>query len=340
MSLLIIILRSSMRISITNENGILIKYGNMKIALDPYKASDADLVFVSHAHIDHAHPQKNDTKVLASIETALLAKERGIDLGKTEQELQGFELIDSGHILGSRGLLIDGKIFYTGDLATRPRAFLNKGKSVKCDILIIESTYGKNNFHFPPLAKVLDEVNRFISDLFSRGIPVVLMGYPLGKAQVLSYLFSSWDPIYVHKSVQRMNDAYAQMGIELRNFTSYQEAVEKDLLRRKPWILISPLWGGRTNFVKGLKKRYNAVTMAFSGWSIEPSYKYAMSLDHAFPLSDHCDFDELIKFVKDCEPKRVYTVHGFSSELANYLRRLGYDAIPLLGAQKSLDESL
>ncbi|MGQ9469256.1 MAG: MBL fold metallo-hydrolase [Nitrososphaerales archaeon] len=329
-----------MRVTITNENGILIKYSNMKIALDPYKASDADLVFVSHAHIDHAHSQKNDTKILASEETALLAKERGTDLGKTEQELKGFELIDSGHILGSRGLLIDGKIFYTGDLATRPRAFLNKGKSVKCDILIIESTYGINRFHFPPLAKVLDEVNRLISDLFSRGIPVVLMGYPLGKAQVLSYLFSSWDPIYVHKSVQRMNDAYAQIGIELREFISYQEAVEKDLLKRKPWVLISPLWGGRTNFVKGLKKKYNAVTIAFSGWSMESSYKYAMSLDYAFPISDHCDFDELINFVKDCEPRKVYTVHGFSSELANHLRRLGYSATPLLGAQKSLDESL
>ncbi|MEM2872916.1 MAG: MBL fold metallo-hydrolase RNA specificity domain-containing protein [Nitrososphaerales archaeon] len=332
-------LRIGVKVSISNDNGILIKYRNMRIALDPCKAIDTDLVFVSHAHIDHAHPQKDDTRVLASKETTLLAKERGIDIGRTKQELEGFELIDSGHILGSRSLLIDGKILYTGDLAARPRAFLNKGKSMKCDTLIIESTYGKNSFHFPPLAKLLDEVNRLISDLFSRGIPVVLMGYPLGKAQILSYLFSSWDPIYVHGSVQRMNDAYSKLGIELRDFIPYQEAVEKDLLKRRPWILISPMWSGRTNFIKGLKKRYNAVTIAFSGWSMEPSYKYAMSFDYAFPLSDHCDFDELIKFVKDCEPKKVYTVHGFSSELASYLKKLGYDATPLLSSQKSLDES-
>ncbi|MEM3768623.1 MAG: MBL fold metallo-hydrolase [Nitrososphaerales archaeon] len=311
----------------------------MKIALDPLKVIDADLIFVSHAHIDHIHPQKDDAIILTSEETDLLAKRRGIDLGKTVQELNGFELIDSGHILGSRGLLIDGKIFYTGDLATRSRAFLNKGKSVKCDILIIESTYGKNNFHFPPLEKILDEVNKIISNLFSRGIPVVLMGYPLGKAQVLSYLFSSWNPIYVHESVQKMNEAYSQLGIKLRDFIPYHEAFEKDLLKRRPWILIAPLWSGRTNFVKGLKRRYNAVTIAFSGWSVEPSYKYAMSFDYSFPLSDHCDFDELIKFVKDCEPKKVYTIHGFSSELASYLRKLGYDATPLLGSQKSLEES-
>ncbi len=329
-----------MNISIANDNGVSIKYGKMRIALDPSKASDADLVFVSHAHVDHAHPQKNDVKVLTSKETALLANERGIDLGKTKQELEGFELLDSGHILGSRGLLIDEKIFYTGDLATRPRAFLNEGKSVKCDVLIIESTYGRSDYHFPPLAKVLDEVNRLISDLFSRGVPVVIMGYPLGKAQVLSHLFSSWDPVYVHGSVQRMNEAHSKVGIQLREFTSYQEAVEKDLLRRRPWVMISPLWSGRTNFVRALKKKYNAVTIAFSGWSIQSSYKYAMSFDYAFPLSDHCDFDELVKFVKECGPRKVYTVHGFSSEFANYLRETGYDASPLLNAQKSLDESL
>jgi putative mRNA 3-end processing factor len=166
------------------------------------------------------------------------------------------------------------------------------------------------------------------------------MGYPLGKAQVLSYLFSSWEPIYVHESVQKMNEAHAKMGIGLNNFVPYQEAKEKGLLMRKPWILISPVWSGRTNFVKGLKNRYNAVTVAFSGWSVEPSYKYVMGFDHAFPMSDHCDFDELVRFVKECNPKRVYTVHGFSSELASRLRRLGYDASPLLGSQISLDESL
>ncbi|MGQ9719270.1 MAG: MBL fold metallo-hydrolase RNA specificity domain-containing protein [Nitrososphaerales archaeon] len=329
-----------MKPSITNMNGILVKYGNTKIALDPHNPQGVDVVFVSHAHLDHMYNVKSEVKVLTSAETAFLARARGYDLGETMEESSGFQLMDSGHILGSCGLLIGGEVFYTGDLALRPRAFLKRGKSVKCDVLIIESTYGMDHFRFPPLEKVLDEVNRLISDLFSRGIPVVLMGYPLGKAQVLSYLFSSWEPIYIHESVQRMNEAHAKMGIGLNNFVPYQEAKEKGLLMRKPWILISPVWSGRTNFVKGLKDRYNAVTVAFSGWSVEPSYKYAMGFDHAFPMSDHCDFDELVRFVKECNPKKVYTVHGFSSELASRLRRLGYDASPLLGSQRSLDESL
>ncbi|MCP8310387.1 MAG: MBL fold metallo-hydrolase [Candidatus Methylarchaceae archaeon HK01M] len=317
------------RFSITSKNGISIEYNEMKIVLDPHKASDGDVVFISHAHIDHMHTPKRGTKVLASKETAFLAKERSFDLGETEQELDGFQLIDSGHILGSRGLLINEDIFYTGDFITRPRAFLSRCQSVKCKTLIIESTYGKDYFYFPPLTKILNEVNRLISDLFSQGIPVVLMGYPLGKGQVLSYLFSSWDPIYVHETVQKMNDAYIKMGVDLRKFVSYREAIDKGLLRKKPWILIAPMTSRRKDFVRLLKKRFNAVTVAFSGWSVLTSYKYAMSYDYAFPLSDHCDFDELVNFIKDCEPEKVYTVHGFSSELASHLRERGYDAIPL-----------
>ena len=34
-----------------------------------------------------------------------------------------FSLIDSGHILGAKGLLFDD-VFYTGDICTRDRAFL------------------------------------------------------------------------------------------------------------------------------------------------------------------------------------------------------------------------
>ena len=45
-----------------------------------------------------------------------------------------------------------------------------------------------------------------------------------------------------------------------------------------------------------------------------------------FPISDHADFPDLIEFVKQVNPKRVLTLHGFAADFAQTLRELGYDA--------------
>jgi len=61
-------------------------------------------------------------------------------------------------------------------------------------------------------------------------------------------------------------------------------------------------------------------------------------VDEAFPLSDHCGFDELMEFVRRCSPKKVFTTHGFAKELAMHIRRdLGIDAQPLVSRQRTLD---
>ena len=48
--------------------------------------------------------------------------------------------------------------------------------------------------------------------------------------------------------------------------------------------------------------------------------------DVAFPLSDHADYDELLRYVELVQPKRVLTVHGFAAEFAADLRRRGIEA--------------
>jgi putative mRNA 3-end processing factor len=48
------------------------------------------------------------------------------------------------------------------------------------------------------------------------------------------------------------------------------------------------------------------------------------------PMSDHCDYKDLVQVVKKCTPKKVYTFHGFAIDFAKTLRKLGFDAEPLL----------
>jgi putative mRNA 3-end processing factor len=317
-------------ISIANGNGITVNTPSFSVALDPRTPSHCDYTFVSHAHIDHVHVPDGRSKVIASKETKELAKMRGYDLGKFHHDLSGIETIDSGHILGSRAVLIADKILYTGDLCARDRAFLKGFKGLKCKTLIIESTYGRRHYIFPDMKTITSQVNEFISECFDRCCPVILTGYPLGKAQMISYLFDAWEPVYVHESVYKMNAGYIKLGIELKGFEQFSGTKRsEEKLARGPWVLIAPSLSGNSSFVRTMKEKFNAAIATFSGWAMDSRYRYSRNLDRAFPLSDHCDFQELVDFVKSCAPSKIYTVHGFSIDFASYLRGLGFDAEPL-----------
>jgi putative mRNA 3-end processing factor len=75
-----------------------------------------------------------------------------------------------------------------------------------------------------------------------------------------------------------------------------------------------------------MKSRYGAVTIGFTGWAIGNRYRYMMGLDYVLPLSDHCDYNELLAAVRQCRPEKVYTFHGFAKEFAEALMRIGFDA--------------
>jgi len=323
--------------TVRRSNGIVINKGNRRIFLDPAHTPLSGTAFVSHAHLDHARTPL--TEVLASRETAFLAGKRGIKYGSFKEGTPDLKLLDAGHILGSRGLLIDEEIFFTGDFVGRSRAFLKKAIATKCETLIMDTTFGRNEFIFPSIESIVDRVNRLIADFFSRGIPVVLMGYALGKAQIISHYFSHWDPIYATKSVLEMNEAHSVLGVRVgEGFREFDEVMRQGLLDRRPWILIAPMSNGNGSLIRSLKEKYGVITIAFSGWAIQPKYASSRSVDFAFPLSDHCDFNELVTFVKECSPKKIYTTNGFAAEFARHLRRIGFDAYPVGPTQRDLSD--
>src|SRR5207245_1464409 len=54
---------------------------------------------------------------------------------------------------------------------------------------------------------------------------------------------------------------------------------------------------------------------------------YRYQVDAVFPLSDHADYDDLIRYVDLVRPKRVLTLHGFAAEFARDLReKIGVEA--------------
>jgi putative mRNA 3-end processing factor len=317
--------------------GIIVEESGLRIALDPRGPVNADYVFISHAHSDHVPSSVQGSKVITSKETARLVREKGLKVDDFVEETSRLKLVDTGHILGARGILIDGRIFYTGDLAGRPRGFLPKGRQVSCDELILESTYGQPDYVFPALAEILNFANRTISTAFAGNRPVALMGYSLGKSQILSYLFQSWDVLYAYGSVQQYNLAYRELGVEMPESIWLKTAEDLAGLGRRPAIVVCPSFSARGNVREALKK-IDAVTIGFSGWATGSGYAYASKVSSALPLSDHADFKELVSFVEGAKPTKVHTVHGFTDDFALFLRTKGYDAKPLGQRQQPLTE--
>jgi len=324
--------------SVSANGGIQVDIGDRRYVLDPHGQVRSDYTFVSHAHLDHMHTPSKAERIIASAETRELAKARGYDLGRTIDEVEGVELLDSGHILGSRAIRIEDEVFYTGDASGRARAFLGKCRTRQARILVMETTYGSPEYVFPSTAKLVKEVNGLIASAYDRGTPVVLMGYPLGKAQLLSYFFSSWDPIIYSDSVALMNRIHISHGVPLKPGRRFDPSKGADDLPHGPWVMVSPMASGRSRVMAHLKKKYGAILVAFSGWALGSGYRYMMGADHSFPLSDHCDYQELISLVQGVSPEMVYTVHGFAAEFARDLRQMGFSARPLAAYQSSLTD--
>ncbi len=316
------------------KNGILCEIDDNKIFLDPKIPDQTGVNFVSHAHMDHL-PSKNGGTILASIETNHIANLRGFKMQNHVEEIDNFSLMDNGHILGSKGLIFND-VFYTGDICTRNRGFLSCEKIPKCKTLITECTFGLPEFVFPKLEEIVKQVNELISELYSKGIPVILMGYQLGKAQTITQLFGHWSPLYFHDSVKQMNELHQELGVPLVEGMGLSEAKKQGLLEKKPWIMVAPMMSERNKFVQEMKSKYGAVTIGFSGWAQSNKFSFGRRTDYSFAMSDHCDFNELVDLVIQSGAEQVYTVHGFVEEFATHLRKMGIQAQVL--RENSLDD--
>lgn len=315
------------------KNGILCEVDDKRVFLDPKNSDVNGINFVSHAHSDHL-PSKNGGTILSSIETSEIASLRGFKMENHVESLDDFSLIDSGHVLGAKGLLFDD-IFYTGDVCTRDRGFLKGAKIPKCKTLITECTFGLPEFVFPKLEDTLKQVNELISGLYGKGVPVILMGYQLGKAQTITQFFGHWGPLYLHDSIKDMNALHQKFGVPLNDGIGHTEAEKNGLLDKKPWVMVAPTMSSKNKFVQDMKSKYGAVTIGFSGWAQSIKYSFGRRTDYSITMSDHCDYNELIDMVVQSGAEQVYTIHGFVDEFAEDLRKRGISAQPLV--KNSLD---
>ncbi len=295
-------------------------------------ASDEEIVFVSHAHYDHISKHKN---VVLSIPTSRLMKVRSKSKRK-EHKLEFFKktnfkfkdkefsmtLLPAGHILGSAMLLIEvggSSILYSGDFKLHSHYASEKCVPRKAEFLIMETTFGKPEYKFPPIKEVSEQIIAFCKTTLSEKFTPVLLAYSLGKSQdLLSMLAKENLPILVHTQIHKLTQIYREFGYKFPNYEMFSRR------KMKGRVVIYPPSAANIDELFSVKPIKMA---AVTGWAIDKNAR--LKVDAAFPLSDHSDFYELIDFVRAVNPKKIFTTHGFATEFAATLHSFGFEAQPL-----------
>lgn len=310
-------------ISVHYERGVYLP--NENIWLDPWDAKP--FAFVSHAHSDHIAPHD---EIIVSERTSRLMQAR-LPAERHEHVLPfgrpstvrglAVTLLPAGHIFGSAQFFLEtdaGSLLYTGDFKLRPGRSAEATAWRQADTLTMETTYGLPRYRLPPTELVVQQIVAFCREALEEGATPVLLGYSLGKAQEIlcSLTEASLQPM-LHGSVYRMTRIYEQFG---QSFCDYERYDPKAVAGK---VLICPPSANRSRMIQGLTNKRVAM---ISGWAVEPNAIYRYQVDAAFPLSDHADYDDLLRYVELVQPKRVLTLHGFAAEFARDLRERGVEA--------------
>ena len=298
-----------------------------------------EVSLISHGHSDHTARHQRpiltpNTRLLLS---DYLSRSDPVTLEyhePLETEKYTLTLHPAGHCLGSAQALLQSKVsgervLYTGDFKVRPNAINEPLEPVPCDVLIMESTYGRPEYRFPPEEQVLATACQTLREWLSRGERPVVRGWRLGKAQELIYHFLDQGfEVLVEDSVYEIACTYRESGVdfpgEFHRFNGEPDgSIDGDWPEGQ--ILICPPGPGSSKNLSGIRgKRF----MDLTGWASAGGPQWSRRADASLPYSDHADFSELVAYVQQVKPKQVYTVNGFP-ELAAHLRQLGYPAVHL-----------
>ena len=196
---------------------------------------ERDRCYVSHGHSDHARVHGT---VIASVNSARVCRHRFARRSANEVffEEHAFNepwthgehrltLFPAGHVLGSSQLLIEGAagaFVYTGDFKLAPSYTCEAPEVKKCDVLLMECTFGRPQYVFPPRDEIEATIVGFATRALAAGCAPVFFAYSLGKAQeVMAILLRANVPVTAHGAVHAMSRVYEDAGVRLGAYAKY-----------------------------------------------------------------------------------------------------------------------
>jgi Cft2 family RNA processing exonuclease len=271
-------------------------------------------VFVSHAHADHC---SRADRIVCTPETAALHSARrgprdALAIPYDTPTRLGDALItlhSAGHCLGAAMLEVRtdrGTLVYTGDYKLRLNPFTPPSRIPRCDELVMECTFGEPRYVFPPDDLLVQRLYAFVDDAFAAGATPVVLAYALGKGQeALHHLTQHGYDVVLHGAIANLCRVHVALGHPFPGpgiWTSYKRG---EVGRR---VLLTTPSTRKTAMVQGLPARRICY---LTGWAFHPgAHNIYKGVDLVLPLSDHADYEELVRTARESGARRIYTVHG------------------------------
>lgn len=291
---------------------------------------------ITHAHGDHARIGSAHYHVAAP--GLPLMRER---LGEPARiEAHGFGLafklgeVDvslhpSGHMLGAAQIRMEhaGRVVVvSGDYKRQSDPTCRPFEPLACDVFVTESTFGWPVYRWPPIDEVIDVLLAWWDDCARRGVPALLFCYALGKAQRLlaELALRSDRTVHLHGAMLQPMQHYRDVGIALPPTEPLHEAARGKTLAGE--LIMAPPSAAGSPWMR----RFPHASTAFaSGWMQVRGNRRRRGFDRGFVVSDHADWDGLLRSVEETGARRIYVTHGDGDALTRYLVDRGHDALPL-----------
>ena len=290
---------------------------------------------VTHAHSDHARP--GHKSYLCHQQSLPLLKSR---LGK-KSVIEGLEynqmisingvkvsLHPAGHVFGSAQIRVehDGQIsVVTGDYKLEDDNLSTPFEPVICDTFFTECTFGLPVYRWPDQYQVYNEIDEWWRNNKQKNITSLLFGYSLGKSQrIFKNIDHGIGKVFVHKTVAAMNNAIVSAGGELPETILINE--KTNIEEMKGNLIIAPPSITSGSLLHGIGPISTAMA---SGW-VQTGKNFGRgNVNRGFILSDHVDWDALMRAIEMTGAENVITMHGYTSEVTRYLNEKGIKSMEI-----------
>lgn len=322
--------------SVSEKGAILL---GRRVACDSFD-NTRPLRVVTHVHYDHIGglqqslrnceavvmtPATHDLlEVMYGSLFLMMGNVKTLAYGETLQ-LDGEKLTlhRADHILGAAQALVEAengtRCVYTGDFR------LSETPILDTDVLVIESTYG-NPFQVRPFGRIVENALVDLVESRLKQGPVYVFGYHGKLQEVMQILHDNKVkvPFIAPEKVFQMSKICQKHGMRLgRILLSTEEEAKAIMENHEPFL----------GFYHMNSRRYvakDAFRISVSGWEFSCPRRQIADKEHVIALSDHADFNGLIRYVKESKPKLVITDNyrvGDAQVLAREItKRLGIEA--------------